>query len=135
MKNELKEIMILEKESLSCLLELLEEQFSLLIKKDVFALDSIVEKIKLCNKDIAQYEVKRRHILNNKSFKEVIETSDDDIKTIFDDINNILHHLKIQKDSNELLLKQKISFTNKMLSYINPKRTSSTYNAYGKIRK
>lgn len=136
MEEKLKEIMILEKEALDSLLKLLEEQFSLLIKKDVFALDSMVDKIKLCNKDVAEYEVKRRGILKNLSLKEVIENSSDkELKSIFHDIKFILNDLKIQKDSNDLLIKQNLSFTTKMLSHINPKRTPSTYNSYGKIKR
>lgn len=136
MEEKLKEIMILEKEALDSLLKLLEEQFSLLIKKDVFALDSMVDKIKLCNKDVAEYEVKRRGILKNLSLKEVIEnSSDEELKSIFHDIKFILNDLKIQKDSNDLLIKQNLSFTTKMLSHINPKRTPSTYNSYGKIKR
>lgn len=136
MEEKLKEIMILEKEALDSLLKLLEEQFSLLIKKDVFALDAMVDKIKLCNKDVAEYEVKRRGILKNLSLKEVIENSSDkELKSIFHDIKFILNDLKIQKDSNDLLIKQNLSFTTKMLSHINPKRTPSTYNSYGKIKR
>lgn len=136
MEKELKDIMILEKEALDSLLKLLEEQFSLLIKKDIFALDAMVDKIKLCNKDVAEYEVKRRGILGNLSLKEVIENSSDkELKSIFSDITFILNDLKIQKDSNDLLIKQSLSFTNKMLSHINPKRTSPTYNSYGKIKR
>ncbi|SFB47330.1 flagellar protein FlgN [Clostridium frigidicarnis] len=136
MEEKLKEIMILEKEALDSLLKLLEEQFSLLIKKDVFALDSMVDKIKLCNKDVAEYEVKRRGILKNLSLKEVIQNSSDkELKSIFNDIKFILNDLKIQKDSNDLLIKQNLSFTTKMLSHINPKRTPSTYNSYGKIKR
>ncbi|WP_294379276.1 flagellar export chaperone FlgN [uncultured Clostridium sp.] len=40
-----------------------------------------------------------------------------------------------KKNTNELLLKQQLIFTNKMLNIINPDKEAKTYNSYGNLSK
>ncbi|WP_027633894.1 flagellar protein FlgN [Clostridium hydrogeniformans] len=136
MKEALKKILNEEEEGLKQLLKLLEEQYNFIIKKDVFKLESMVDKIKLCNKNIAEIEVRRREVLGKLSMKDYINSSEDEeLKNLYSNINSLIHNLTIQKDSNDLLIKQNLSFVNKMLAYINPERSAPTYNSYGKVRK
>ena len=136
MKEALKKVLNEEEEGLKNLLKLLEEQYAFIIKKDVFKLEGMVDKIKLCNKNIAEIEVKRRGILGQLSMKDYINSSEDEeLKNLYSNINNLIHELTIQKESNDLLIKQNLSFVNKMLAYINPERSAPTYNSYGKVRK
>ncbi len=123
-----------EREALIELLKLLEEQYSLIVGNDVFALDAIVEKIQEKNKKVAEIEVKRRNILNGRSINAVSRESEE-LEEEVQRINNLLYEMTLQKDSNDILLKQSLSFTNKLLSYINPNRGNTTYNAYGKVKR
>ena len=50
-------------------------------------------------------------------------------------IQNLLNEMILQKDRNDLLIKQPLSFTNKLLNLINPKRDIPTYNSYGSIKR
>ena len=50
-------------------------------------------------------------------------------------IKNLLQEVVLQKDTNELLIKQGLSFTNRILNVLNPVRETKTYNAYGKVKK
>lgn len=134
--EELKEIMKSEHKALITLLELLDKQYKLIMTKEVFELDSVVNNIQSSNKEIASIELERRKVINNKSMKEIISTSnDDELKKVYKDINRVLFELKLQKDTNELLIKQQIGYTNRILNYINPRREVPTYNSYGNLRR
>lgn len=132
--DELIAVVKAEREALIELLKLLEEQYSLIVGNDVFALDAIVEKIQEKNKKVAEIEVKRRNILNGRSINAVSRESKE-LEEEVQRINNLLYELTLQKDSNDILLKQSLAFTNKLLSYINPNRGNTTYNAYGKVKR
>ncbi|MBU5454619.1 flagellar protein FlgN [Caproiciproducens sp. MSJ-32] len=136
MVEELKNVLIEEEKELRGLLELLDKQYKLTIKKEVYALEAIVEDIMLKNKDLAESEVKRRRILGNQSMKDLVANSQDkELEDIYRRIQRLLNEIKLQKDTNELLIKQQLSFTNKLLSLINPQRNVTTYNSYGNIRR
>jgi len=46
-----------------------------------------------------------------------------------------INALVIQKETNELLIKQSLSYTNSMLAMISPKKEPVVYNGYGKIKR
>lgn len=136
MVEELKKILIEEERELKGLLDLLDKQYELTIKKEIYALESIVEDIISKNKDVAETEVKRRKLLGNNSMSDVVINSQDkELDEIYRRIQKLLNEIKLQKDTNEILIKQQLSFTNKILSLINPKRNVTTYNSYGNIRR
>lgn len=136
MKEELKDIMDEEAKCLGKLLELLNLQHDYILKKDVFKLEAIIEDIEKCNKTIAKAEVKRRAITKGRAMSEVIkELHSDDLEDSYINVKNILRSLTIQKDTNEMILKQGIAYTGKILNIINPNRPNTTYNSLGKIGK
>lgn len=136
MREELRDILEQEYHELKDLLKLLEEQHLGIMKNDVFGLDAIVEKIQLCNKEIAEVEVKRRKIVGDNSMRELIsKINDDELDSKYRDIMRLLEELKLQKDTNEMLIKQGIAYSTKMLGYINPHRGVNTYNSYGKVKR
>lgn len=125
-----------ELKALNRLLELLDKQFKLIMKKDIFGLEEVVEEIKLCNKEVAEWEVERRKIVNGASMKEEIEKLGDiEADNIYREIKKILHSLKLQKETNEVLIRQGLSFNHQILNIINPKRDIKTYNSYGALRR
>lgn len=135
MKEELKSILSKEKAMLKNLLEALDKQYAMIVKNDVFGLEAIVEDIQLSNKAVAEQEVKRRALTQGNSMNEIINSyKDEELEELYKDIRVLLNELQLQKDSNELLLKQNISYTNQILNLINPNRGSKTYNSTGKIR-
>ena len=120
------------------LLQLLEEQHNFIVKNDVFNMEAMVEKIQLCNQQIANSELKRREItkglLEGKTFGFLIEElKDEELENSLRNIRKLLEEVRLQKDTNELLIKQGLSFTNRMLIMLNPDRQAKTYNGYGKI--
>ncbi|MBD7909863.1 MULTISPECIES: flagellar export chaperone FlgN [Clostridium] len=136
MVKELTEIMLMEKKTLEDLLVLLEEQYNYIMKKDVFALEDIVEKIKLSNKEIAKQEVNRRQLVGNEKMQDIINNSNDkDLSLAYRETKKIIESVRQQKDTNELLIKQQISFNAQILNIINPKREIKTYNSYGSLSK
>lgn len=121
-----------EQVALSKMLTLLEEQYELIMKKKVFDLESIVDKIADSNREIAAIEMERRKFLGEAKMKEVVRNSQDsDLDNAFRSINKVLQMVKLQKDTNELLLRQQMSYNNQMLNIINPRREMRTYNSYG----
>lgn len=136
----LKELMINLQCALTLLLKLLEEQHSYIVKNDVFQMEAIVEKIEKCNREIASIELKRREVtkglLVDKSFGKLIqELGDKELKDMLRNLRKIINEVKLQNETNNLLLKQGLSFTNKMLTILNPDRQVKTYDGYGKIRR
>lgn len=114
----------------------LEEQHRCIIVNDIFGLEACVNKIKEANKDIAHIEVQRRQLIENRVMREIIEElKDNELENNYNKIKNLLQEVVLQKDTNELLIKQGLSFTNRILNIINPVRETPTYNAYGKVKK
>ncbi|SHI43550.1 FlgN protein [Clostridium cavendishii DSM 21758] len=135
MKEKLKEVIDNERLALIELLKLLDEQMVYITKNDVFALDAIVEKIKNSNKEVAQLEVERRKILNGKTIKEAIyELEDEELEKSYREIKKTVEEVVLQKESNDMLIKQQLSYTNQLLTFLNPNREVKTYNSYGKFK-
>jgi flagellar biosynthesis/type III secretory pathway chaperone len=134
-KDLLNGIILREQEALRKLLLLLEKQHELILKNDIFGLEAIVESIQECNKEIAQIEVERRAIVKSNSMRELVESFNDDaIDNNFRSIKMLLNELEIQKTTNEMLIKQGLGFSTRMLNIINPNKNTKTYNSYGKVR-
>lgn len=132
----LNEILIREELKLKELLVLLDKQYELILKKDVFALESLVEEIKNKNKEVAEVEVERRKLLGNNSIKEyILKSNNKNLDESYRSIKKLLNEMILQKDTNDLLIKQQLSFTNKLLNIMNPKKEASVYNSYGNIRR
>lgn len=130
----LKKIIDEESIGLKKLLKLLDKQYKLIMSNDPIEVESIVDEIKLCNKEIAELEVKRREILKGASLKNIVFNSKDKkLEESFREAKKLVELLKLQKESNELLLKQQISYNAKMLMILNPNRQAKTYNSYGRI--
>lgn len=136
MTEELIKLIKAQSEELKELLMLLETQYKMIMEKDVFGLEGIVDKLNECSKKIAQYEMNRRKILGNESISELVNKSDNkELKDNYISIQEILNKVMLQKDTNDLLLKQQIMFNNKMLNIMNPNREIKTYNSYGNLSK
>lgn len=134
MINNLIDIMQKEKNALENLLLLLEKQHKSIVNKEVLKLHGIVDEIKLANRDVATQEVARRKILNGKKVKDIINESDNkELDRTYRDIKMVLESIRLQNETNELLVKQQLIFANKMLSIINPRREVGTYNACGRL--
>lgn len=121
------------------LLSNLEYQHELIVKNDVFKLDACVEKIQKSNQNIANLELERRTFLKDelqeKTMSDLVKESGDyELQELFRSIRKVIFSLKTQKDTNEILIKQSLSYTNKMLTILNPNRKAKTYNSYGKMR-
>ncbi|MEL7597480.1 MAG: flagellar protein FlgN [Clostridiaceae bacterium] len=135
---QLKEIMKNQVAALKELLKILEEQHEYVVKNDIFKMEACVEKIQECNQKNASIELRRRQLtkdeLKDKTFSKLIEEiNDKELENIFRNIRSLLEEVRLQKDTNELLIKQGLAYTNKMLVLLNPDRQAKTYNAYGKV--
>lgn len=117
------------------LLSALEEQHKYIANNEIMNLATVAEKIEEANKGVARIEVERRKLLDGQSMKKIVEDSKDiDLETRYRNINKLLLELKVQKDTNELLIRQGLSFSNQMLNLLKPDRTAKTYNAYGRSK-
>ena len=134
MSNELTIVIKNEGEALKKLLSLLEKQYKHVMKKEVFELEALVDEIKLVNKEVAQAEVERRKLVGKRSMREIVNTSnDEELDNSYREINRIILAVKQQKETNELLIRQQMSFNNQILNIINPRREIKTYNSYGNL--
>lgn len=132
----IKEIIIKEKEELNNLLGLLEKQHAMVLAKDVFGLEALVDEIKAANKGVASMEMERRKIAGTKSMSLLVkESGDEEADREFREVKKLLEAIKLQKETNELLIRQRMSYNNQILSIINPSREVKTYNSYGNLRK
>lgn len=136
MSNKLYEVITLEEKKLRELLSLLDKQYNLILNRDIFGMEAIVEEIKVKNKEVAEIEVNRRRVLGNTSIKDyILNSNNSNLDNSYRSIQKLLNEMILQKDTNELLIKQQLSFTNKMLNLINPKKEIATYNSYGSIKR
>lgn len=136
MIEKLTEVLVKEYEALRKLLVLLDEQFKLIMSNNVFGMEEIVERLKTCNKEIAEFEVERRKLLGEKSMREIVKTlNDNDLDNAYRGIQKLLESIILQKDTNEILIKQQLGYTSKILNIINPRREVKTYNSYGNMRR
>ena len=126
MSNELTIVIKNEGEALKKLLSLLEKQYKHVMKKEVFELEALVDEIKLVNKEVAQAEVERRKLVGKRSMREIVNTSnDEELDNSYREINRIILAVKQQKETNELLIRQQMSFNNQILNIINPRDRKS----------
>ena len=136
MINELIKLMINQEKDLKYLLELLKNQHKMIIEKDLFGLEGLVDKLNECGKKIAKEEIERRKILGENSILEVVNKSNnDELIQVYSNIRNTLKDTLAEKETNDLLLKQHILFNTKMLNIMNPSRTIKTYTSYGSLSK
>ena len=134
MHSELKVIIFEQKKILQNLLKLLDEQYNLVLNKDVIALGKIAEDIEEEGKKLATIEIKRRNIASEEEFNNFIKNTDDEhITNVYNEMKELLTNLQKQKDINNTLIKQRLFFTNKMINVIKPSKSVNTYNAYGKV--
>lgn len=134
MIEKLIKLMKTQDQELKNLLELLEIQHNMIMNKDVFGLEGLVDKMSNTSKAIAQEEVKRRNLLEKQSIKQVVsESNNEELKKTYNDIQDILNKVILKKETNEMLLKQQMVFNNKMLAFMNPNREIKTYNSYGNL--
>ena len=134
MNSELKVIIFEQKKILQNMLKLLDEQYNLVLNKDVIALGKIAEDIEEEGKKLATIEIKRRNIASEEEFNNFIKNTDDEhITNVYNEMKELLTNLQKQKDINNTLIKQRLFFTNKMINVIKPSKSVNTYNAYGKV--
>ncbi|OOP75153.1 flagellar export chaperone FlgN [Clostridium beijerinckii] len=134
MINELIKLIQSQEEELQRLLELLETQYKMIMSKDVFGLEGLVDKINESGKKIAKQEIERRNLTGEKNIKDIIYNSNNDkLKELYGKIQTTLNNTIMKKETNDMLLKQQIVFNNKMLEIINPRREIKTYNSYGNL--
>ena len=122
--------------ALNDLLDKLDKQYKLIMNKDIFGLEGIVEEIQLSNKKIAEIEVERRKLTGTTSIAQIVnEAKCDELDDKYREILKVLHMIKLQKDTNEVLIRQGLGFTNKLLQVLSPKKETNIYNSYGHIRR
>lgn len=130
------EIIEREEEALQKVLNLLDEQYKFIMKKEVFELEALVDRMKDVNVELASKEMDRRKYIGNSNMKDIVNNSNyPRLDQAFRRVNKLLHSVKLQKDTNDLLLKQQISYNNQLLNVINPRREVKTYNSYGNLSK
>ena len=111
MNSELKVIIFEQKKILQNLLKLLDEQYNLVLNKDVIALGKIAEDIEEEGKKLATIEIKRRNIASEEEFNNFIKNTDDEhITNVYNEMKELLTNLQKQKDINNTLIKQRLFF-------------------------
>lgn len=132
----LNDIIIRESEALKKLLLLLDKQHGLLVKNDIFGLEGIAQELQLTNKEVAEIEVERRKEAAGTSMSNVVQSfKDESLERNFRNIKKLLSDIQLQKDTNDLLIKQGLGFSTRMLNILNPDRNIKTYNSYGKMKR
>lgn len=136
MDEVINQIIISECDALNELLVLLQKQHKSYLNKDLFALEDLVGKIEKSNISIARLEVQKKQALGSKTMKEFIaETNDHELKINLREMKKVVQIVKLQNETNQVLFKQGLIFTNKMINIFKPNNSSKTYNGYGKINK
>lgn len=136
MNEELLEIFTEEKNIFEVLYKELKKQNEFIVKDNIFGMESCVDKIQSLNKNIAAIELKRRQLTGQGSLKTIVlDSNNSKLESEFKELKNIISEVKIQKDCNEILLKQGLSFTTRLLSALGGGRNNSrTYGSTGAIR-
>jgi len=136
MLMELKAILQEEVNTVTNLLNLLEEQHGYLVNQEVFNLDRIIPEMELASKQVATVENKRRKLTGNITMSSIIEEFQDiELEALHNKILGLLSETQVQKESNDLLIKQSLSYTNSMLNMLKPRKEVNTYNGYGKLKR
>lgn len=137
MKPELKVIIYEQRKLFRELLNLLDEQYDLILGKDVKLLEKVAKKLENASRNVAKLEIQRRNIVGSDfSMGSLIEESDDkNIKEAYEEIKQTIKMIEIQKESNDVILKQKLFFNKKMLNVLKPSQGIGTYNYSGQVGK
>jgi flagellar biosynthesis/type III secretory pathway chaperone len=136
MSEKLNCIIVKETEALNKLLAVLEEQHALLLENNIFGLEAIVSKIQLINKEVAELEVERRKETAGQSMNIIIlDFKDETLDKNYRAIKRLLSDIEVQKNTNDMLIKQGLGFSTKMLNILSPDRNTKTYNSYGKMKR
>lgn len=137
MNPELKVVIFEEKDSLKKLLKLLDEQYDLVINKEVIKMDKVAKDLEEIAKELARIEIRRRKIMGaDTNIRELVEAcGDKNITEAYEDIVGTLKMIEIQKEANDILIKQNLFFTKKMLNMVKPNKNVGTYNAHGQMGK
>ncbi len=137
MRDKIFGIMDREHDALENLLNLLEEQHRYIASDSLLEMEECVKKIQSASKNIAEIEMERRSLLGDTSMKTVVDKSgDSQISELYKDIRRQLEALTMQKETNDLILKQKLSFTNQLLNTLKPNsKRANVYNSYGKVKR
>lgn len=135
MDSSLKLVIFEEKSIIQELIGLLDKQYNLILSDEVVSLDKVNEDIDLISKKLATIEIKRRDIIKDNNFKEIIENSNDrHLKDVYEEVKILIKEVELQKDTNSTLIKQRLFFANKMIDVIKPSKNIGTYNSYGNVR-
>ncbi|MGO5072698.1 flagellar protein FlgN [Clostridium sporogenes] len=133
MEEKIKKSLKEEIKVLKELLSLLDDQHEFISFKKTFELDKIAIDIEEKCKELARKEMARRNLIGDTSMKEfIVNTKDEELKSVYKEATDLLEEIKLQKDSNDMLIKQVISLTTNMLNILNPDRTPKTYGPYGR---
>ena len=135
MSPELKVIIYEQRKMFKELLNLLDEQYDLILGKDPTLLDKIARKLENVSRDIAKLEIQRRNIVGSDfSMGTLIEANDDkNIKEAYEEIKSTIKMIEVQKESN---LNFDINdLVEKMLNVIKPSQGTGTYNYCGQVVK
>ncbi|WP_270659152.1 flagellar protein FlgN [Paraclostridium bifermentans] len=137
MNPELKVIIYEQRKLFREVLNLLDEQYNLILGKDVKLLEKVAKKLENASRNVAKLEIQRRNIVgSNFSMGSLIEESDDkNIKETYEEIKQTIKMIEIQKESNDVILKQKLFFNKKMLNVLKPSQGIGTYNYSGQVGK
>lgn len=121
--------------SLEKLLGALDKQHEYIVKNEILKLEKVVEEIEECNREIAKWEMERRNLTKGKTMSSIVEELKDmEIDNNYRKMRALLEELNVQKDANEMLIKQGLGFTTRMLQILNPDRSAKTYSPYGKMK-
>lgn len=137
MNPELKVIIYEQRKLFKELLNLLDEQYDLILGKDALLLEKVTKKLENASRDIAKLEIQRRNIVGSDfRMGSLVEKSDDkNIKEAYEEIKQTIKMIELQKESNQTLLKQKLFFNKKMLNMLKPNQGIGTYNYSGQVGK
>lgn len=136
MLNELIGLIKEQDNRLKELMELLQMQYEFIVNKNLFGLEDLVDQINDCSKRVAEVELRRRNLMGNSSLTQFVsEQNNEELKKAYENIKKTLDEVKVKKETNDILLKQRLSFNSRMLAILNPSREIKTYNSYGSLKK
>lgn len=128
--------MINTKAELNKLSALMDEQYDIILEKDIIRMSELEKEISSVTKNIANLELKRRELIGYKSNLNSVlkELNNDELFELQKEIEVVISMLQIQKDSNMKLLKQLLYFSNKMINAIKPVDSYGTYDSKGLVK-
>ena len=134
MRNKVNDILVEQIKLFNLLQDSLENQRECLKNNKIFELDSISVKINEICKNIAEFEMKLRKLLGERTIKSFIaeNNSDKELQDSYIFLVSQVERLNLIKSDNQFLIKKSLNFMNKLLSSIGNNPTKS--NVYS-IRK